>query len=82
MLERIHQEIEVGAIFKGHQTRPVWFIWNKRKVPIQEVTYTWSDREGKARIQYFAVSDGANIYELALDCHELTWHLLRVYSDG
>ena len=82
MLETINEEIQAGVVFEGRRVRPVWFIWKKRKYPVREITYTWSDRQGESRVQYFAASDGTHLYELSLHCQSLIWRLLRIYTDG
>jgi hypothetical protein len=47
MITEIRERIEVAAVFgKGERIRPVWFVWNGKKVRVQRVTYRWTEREG------------------------------------
>ncbi|MDD5492766.1 MAG: hypothetical protein PHV60_08840 [bacterium] len=78
MIETINERIRVGAVFTGDQINPVWFTWKNRKYKIEQVTYTWRDREGEAILHYFNVLHSANLYELCLNNKTLVWHLLKV----
>ena len=75
--------IRVGVVFGGRpQVRPVWFLWNGREVRIREVTYTWRTQEGRAVVRHFAVTDGANCYELRYDTGEMGWRLASIEETG
>ena len=82
MTTSIGEIIQVGAIF-GSKTklRPVWFIWRGREYHVQKVTYCWNEREGKALIRHFSVTDGANLYDLSYHAAEMNWYLAQV-EDG
>ena len=82
MYEVIEEPIYVGAIFKGNKIRPRWFIWNKRKYPIREVTFSWRDKRGEENLLYFSVSDGVNIYEICFNQKSLNWFLSKVSIGG
>ena len=72
----IGDSIRVGVVFGGQpKVRPVWFIWHEREVRIREITYRWQSRDGRSVIHHFAVSDGANVYELRYDAGTLGWTL-------
>lgn len=62
----------------GNKMRPVWFDWRRRKYEVREVTYTWQERQGAATILHFAVSDGANLFELAYYAVGQVWALALV----
>lgn len=66
----------------GNSIRPVWFDWRRRKYEVREVTYSWRERQGEATILHFAVSDGANLFELAYNAAGLTWALAAVDGGG
>ncbi|MGA2091335.1 MAG: hypothetical protein ABSH12_07750 [Endomicrobiales bacterium] len=71
----IDQRIVVAAVFMKDMVKPKWFVWSGRKYDIKEVTYTWDDTDGNARIKRFAVSDGSTLFELSLNLNTLEWRL-------
>jgi hypothetical protein len=79
MAESIREAVRVGVVFGGRpRVRPVWFIWNGRTVRVQAITYAWQTREGRAAVHHFAVTDGANVYELRYDADGQGWTLEAV----
>ena len=78
-MQKIREHIRVAVIFgPGNSIRPVWFDWGRRKYEVREVTYSWQERQGEATIHHFAVSDGANLFELAYDAVGQVWALAAV----
>ncbi|MBI1921813.1 MAG: hypothetical protein HYS23_12125 [Geobacter sp.] len=78
-MQRIREDIRVAAIFgPGSRIKPVWFDWRRRKYEIREVTYAWQEREGEATLLHFAVSDGANLFELTWNSASRVWSLAAV----
>jgi hypothetical protein len=73
----INENIDVGAVFGKGKVVPKWFLWKKRKYDIKETTFRWQDKEGDDIIQYFAVTDGATSFELALNQKTLSWTLKK-----
>lgn len=72
----IGDPVRVGVVFGGQpNVRPVWFLWSGREVRVREITYTWRTREGRAVVHHFAVTDGANVYELRYDTEHMQWTL-------
>jgi hypothetical protein len=79
MIHQVKEDIRVAVIFgPGNTIRPVWFDWGRRKHEVREVTYSWQAREGTATVLHFAVSDGANLFELAFNSTNRTWLLTAV----
>jgi hypothetical protein len=79
MMERIRENIRVAVIFgPGNRVAPVWFDWRRRKHTVKEITYTWQERQGDATILHFAVSDGADLFELAYNTGNQLWDLTAV----
>ena len=74
----INAVIKVGAVFKGSNIAPKWFIWEGRKYNVKSIDYTWEDKQGKEKIVYFSVSDGTNSYELAYNTVRMNWLLEKV----
>jgi hypothetical protein len=76
MVQQIREQIRVAVIFgPGNRVAPVWFDWRRRKYTVKEVTYTWQERQGEATILHFAVTDGADLFELAYNAHSQLWAL-------
>lgn len=69
----------MALIIEEGRIRPVWFEEADRpgrgRIFITRVNYTWTQREGTARVINFAVWDGANSYCLALNTVDFTWKL-------
>ena len=81
MVVFLNQNISVAAVFKGGDVFPRWFLYCGRKVAVQEVTYTWKEQKGAAMLHHFAVSDGANLYDIAFQPVALSWSIEAV-EDG
>ena len=83
MIHRVKGQIRVAAIFgPGNKIRPVWFDRQGRKHTVTEVTYTWQERQGDATIFHFAVTDGADLYELFYNTASQIWALTAVDGEG
>lgn len=80
--EEIQEPIFVGAVFTNSKIKPRWFIWKGRKYLVQEITFTWKDRQGEAPLVYFSLSDGTNIFEICFNQKTLNWHLVRLHLEG
>jgi hypothetical protein len=57
------------------QIKPVWFDWQQKKHSVQEITYRWQERDGDVTTLHFAVSDGADLFELAYNTGNQLWLL-------
>lgn len=73
--------IKVGAIFKGSEILPKWFIWESRKYSIEEVNYVWLEKKGHEKVHYFSVTDKVNNYEISFNSEQTTWSLNKIYSN-
>jgi len=82
MLELIGDDIEVEVGFSRGKARPYRFLWKNRPYAIREITYQWRDREGRALLTYFSVTDGVNLFELCFNSETLLWKLTKVFMDG
>jgi hypothetical protein len=71
----IDKFIKVGAVFSGGHIVPRWFSHDNKKYEVKEVNYQWEDWEGQEKLLLFAVSDGTNSYEIALNLKRLVWKL-------
>ncbi|OHB93450.1 MAG: hypothetical protein A2Z58_01060 [Planctomycetes bacterium RIFCSPHIGHO2_12_42_15] len=84
MITEINEAIKVGAIFGDNKKKlkPVWFIWGGKKYLIQEITYIWTERLGKAVIHHFMVADGANLFSISYNTDTLVWTLHSIETVG
>jgi hypothetical protein len=83
MITDIAEAVEVAALFgKKEKVRPLWFLWNGKKVSVGSVNYHWSEYEGTRRFHHFSVSDGMCSYQLCYAEENLSWELLAVETEG
>ena len=78
MVVFLNQNISVAAVFKGGDVFPRWFLYHGRKIAVKEVTYSWKETKGAALLHHFAVSDGANLYDIAFQPVALSWSIEAV----
>ncbi|MBI3596545.1 MAG: hypothetical protein HY203_05265 [Nitrospirae bacterium] len=79
MITEIGESVTVGVVFDPEKIIvPKWFVWNGRKYAIQRVTFSWKVRDGQKLFHHFAVTDGANLYELTYEASALSWKLMTV----
>lgn len=72
----INAPVRVGAVFgPGNRIQPVWFDWQRKKHTIEKITYRWQESRGAARTLHFAVSDGADLFELVYNTDSQLWLL-------
>lgn len=84
MIAAIGERVDVAATFTAaHGLNPKAFIWAGRRYSITRITASWSESAGAHRVyRYAAITDGANIYELAFFSDKLIWLLDRIHTDG
>ncbi|HUK56990.1 MAG TPA: hypothetical protein VLY20_10070 [Nitrospiria bacterium] len=79
MITEIGESVTVGVVFDPEKTVvPKWFVWNNRKYSVERVTFAWKVRDGQRVFHHFAVTDGANLYDLTYDAAALSWRLMTV----
>ncbi len=86
---RLSENVQVYAMysetgdrkFPHDKLRPVMFIWRNREYRVQDVTYVWREIQGQAEVYHFAVSDGANVFELSYNAKTLDWTITGTYSE-
>jgi hypothetical protein len=78
---KIDEEIRVGVAFDHRKALPIWFMWRGRYYKVEQVSYNWSTDEGSARLRHYAVTDGANNYEICFNSRTLEWRLRKVVSN-
>jgi hypothetical protein len=75
-MNEINAPVRVGAVFgPGNRIKPVWFDWQQKKHSVQEITYRWQECDGDTTTLHFAVSDGADLFELVYNTGNQLWLL-------
>jgi len=77
----INEPISVGAVFSSGKITPRFFIWNRRKYSVEEITYSWHSKVGSAPIFHFAVTSNHSAYEISYNLKTSDWHLEKVYVE-
>ena len=77
---RVHEDIDVYAIFNKGEVVPRAFRWSGRTYNIDQVNQHWSGRNGAIRLRYFAVTAAGNAYKLCFNTQECLWILEEVYA--
>ena len=81
-ITEVNERIKVAAVFDGARVTPKWFFWGRQKHKVERVEHTWRSKVGETPLLFFAVTDGANVYEIRLDQKKLEWVLEKVYMEG
>lgn len=81
MYTEINEPILVGVIFSSGRIIPRFFIWNKRKYQIEEVTYFWRSKIGSFPIFHFAVTSYDSVYEISYNPNTSKWLIEKVYME-
>jgi hypothetical protein len=81
MFEQINEPIEVIAKFSANKTVPIKFLWHNREILIKKINLHYTNRDGRNKFYYFAVSDGVNYFKLQFDAESLNWTLLETYVE-
>ena len=82
MVYTVDEPVKVAVIFDEGKFRPLRFSWRGVSYAVKKITFTWKDRDGRGAIYRFAVSDGANTFQLGYHSENLTWKLEAVDVDG
>jgi hypothetical protein len=85
----INEPIAVEAVFRpcpgpvgSGRIQPNRFWWSGREHKVEQVTYRWQDRRGQARLRFFSVVNGTDVYEICFDSSNCQWTLCRVCCEG
>ena len=77
---RVHEAVDVYAVFAQGVVVPRAFRWSGRTYTIDQVNQRWSGRNGAVRLQYFAITSAGNAYKLCFNTQECSWMLEEVYA--
>lgn len=78
----IDESVSVVAAFHGGRIRPVRFRWKGRLIPVRQITYQWTRKDGWRMIHFFSVTDGKTLYNLSFEPDILSWRLQAVETEG
>ncbi len=81
MFTEIGDPVHVETFFSGRKIIPRWFLWNGKKINIEQVTQSWEEKRCGKKTYHFAVYDGNSIFNIIFDPAGLIWTLAGV-SDG
>lgn len=81
MYEQLDEPIKVGAVFQKTHVIPCWFVRQGQRHEIKEIAFTWQDRQGNARLLYFSVSDGRDVYQISFNTETFSWKLDKVFVE-
>lgn len=88
---RVNENVKVYALYGERGTKneerrtrlkPIMFVWRNREYRVQDITYVWRESRGDSEIYHYAVSDGANVYELCYEARTFNWTLSTVSCEG
>jgi len=79
MYTTVDEPISVGAIFSSGKITPRFFVWNRKKYPVKEITYSWHSKTGSVPIFHFAVTSYDSVYEISYNLKTSNWHLEKIY---
>jgi hypothetical protein len=78
----IDEPVAVVASFgDGGRIRPLRFRWGGRVIQVEEVTYRWTQYEGRRKLYFFSITDGGALYNLSFDPAGLRWMLKAVETE-
>jgi hypothetical protein len=77
---RVHEAVEVYAVFGKGQVVPRAFRWSGRTYTVERVHQYWAGRNGAVRLHYFAVTAEGNAYKLCFNALEMHWMLEEVFA--
>jgi hypothetical protein len=80
-LTSYNDPISVLASFREREVKPLAFTWGGRDWQVKRVNMVHEDREGRAKLVYFSVSDEANYFKLRFNSETLAWTLEEVWQE-
>jgi hypothetical protein len=78
--EQIGDQVAVQALFEKGGLRPLAFLWEGRRYPVEQVRFRWQTREGRATLHFFALVAGGQACELSFHSEALTWKLEKIWE--
>ncbi len=84
MLHRIHEAVDVGAVFPARRTYPVprWVLWRGERLPVEEVHLVHERRVGAVRHLVYSLTAGGTGFQLRFDPAGPRWYVDGVFAEG
>jgi len=76
--DTLNEKIEVVALFKFGQIKPLCFTWKNQEFKIKKITYNWQERRGKETINYFSVDTDPNLYQISFNNTTYCWQIDKI----
>ncbi len=80
MYKPIHEPIEVLVSFGQSNISPLFFRWGNRQYKIKKVNMVHIERQGRAKLFHFSVTDETNYFKLTFNGETLQWMLSESYQ--
>jgi len=78
MISSVNERVKVLALFDEEGIKPLRFQWRGMTYPVKQITFSWKERKGGGPAYRFAVSDGANVFQLTYNSEYLQWKVEAV----
>lgn len=82
MPEKKNSLIEVLVAFMRNSVLPLSFSVDNRKYPVNKVNMTYSERVGRDKWYYFAVTSNGDNYKLGFNTENNKWFLEEAYYNN
>ncbi|MDD3802966.1 MAG: hypothetical protein PHW02_01085 [bacterium] len=74
------EPLYVITLFSDGKIKPIYFIWNNRRLKIENITYNWRTVDENGINQHFSVISGSFYYHLLFVTSMSRWYLTEVES--
>ncbi len=78
----IDEVVQVLALFRHGEMRPLRFLWQKRGFRVEKVNGSWREREGDNFTLHFSVQVGSETYFLQFSSRAMQWRLEQMVLDS
>jgi hypothetical protein len=76
-MDRIDERVEVIVKCGSGKVVPTEFLWRGKTYLIKRVAMRFERRDGSKRYECFAIEAGGLVAELAMDCSDWDWRILK-----
>ena len=77
----INERIKLYAFFDGSKITPIAFSWKGRRYEKLKQVGSWQMRRGQWLDNWFALSDGANVYQIRFEQDSFCWKMMKVMTE-
>ena len=82
MYQTIHESISVAGVFGQGKFHPKKFRWGKRDLSVEQVTHTFSSKDGGVLAKHYSVVAGGTVYRLVFTPENFEWFLEEIWNEG